>query len=240
MNKAIKEKVKNPHEGHRTRVDGKILDGHISSFTDVELVETVLFYVNKRSNTNVNAHDLLDTFGSLKGILDADLPQIMSVKGSGEKTAILFAALSEIYRRINADDGKTEKRFSSIEQIGEFFIKKFKGVKNEGVMLLALDNKAAIIDCKTVHEGTVSSSSVSVRTIIKTALDLNAARVVIAHNHPSGDASPSDDDIMITRTLRRALGEVEIDLVEHILVADDRYMPLMSYIVRASELDYGN
>lgn len=234
-----KQITKNPHKGHRGRVDGKVISGYVSSFTDVELLEEALFNVNKRSNTNVTAHSLIDTFGSLKAVFEADITQLLSVAGSGEKTAVFFTVMGEIFRRISSQsDPKTEKRFASIEQIGEFFIKKFRGMTRECVMLLALDNKNALIDCKVIHEGTVNSSIVSVRKVIKTALDLNAARVVIAHNHPSGDASPSDDDIVLTRTLRRALGEVELDLVEHILVADDRYMPLMSYITRAAELDY--
>lgn len=234
----IKTANKNPHEGHRGRVDGKVLDGFVPSFTDVELLEALLFNVNKRGNTNVTAHNLIDAFGSLKGVFEADVTQIMSVEGAGEKTAVFFAVAEEIFRRINSEDTKLEKRFGSIEQIGEFFIKKFSKMNKECVMLLALDNKSAPIDCKIIHEGTVNSSMVSVRKVVKTALDLNAARVVIAHNHPSGDASPSDDDIVLTRTLRRALGEVEIDLLEHILVADDRYMPLISYMTRATELDY--
>ena len=236
----IKTVNKNPHEGHRGRVDGKVLDGFVPSFTEVELLEALLFNVNKRSNTNVTAHNLIDAFGSLKGVFEADVAQIMSVEGAGEKTAVFFAVAGEVFRRINSEDTRLEKRFASIEQIGEFFIKKFAKMNKECVMLLALDNKSALIDCKIIHEGTVSSTVVSVRKVVKTALDLNAARVVIAHNHPSGDASPSDDDIVLTRTLRRALGEMELDLVEHILVADDRYMPLISYMTRAAELDYGS
>ncbi len=237
---SAEKKTRNPHDGHRKRTLGKVRDGNVSSFTEVELLETALFYVIRRGNTNVIAHDLLDTFGSLKGVLNAEMPDICSVRGAGEKTAVYLTVLGELYNRINASVTKKEKRFTSIEQIGQFFIKKFAGVNKERVMLLALDNRNALVDCKVIHEGTVSSSDVSTRDVIKTALILNAARIVIAHNHPSGDASPSDDDIVLTRSLRRALGEVDIDLVEHILVADDGYMPLVSYMTRATELDYGS
>ena len=236
----INKKSENPHEGHRERMRGKIENGFITSFTDVELLETLLFYVIKRSNTNVTAHNLLDKFGALKDIFSAD-PEIMkTVEGIGETSTTFFAILSEINRRIASSSGTVEKRFSSVEQIGEYFIKRFKCITEEKVMLLLLDNKNAVIDCKTIENGTVSSSVLPLRDVAKEALLANASRVVVAHNHPSGDPSPSDDDIIVTRMLRRTLAELDLDLVEHIIVADDRYMPVISYMTRVAELDYGN
>lgn len=239
-NKETNKKSENPHERHRERMRIKIENGFITSFTDVELLEVLLFYVIKRSNTNVPAHNLLDKFGTLKDIFSADPDIMKSVVGIGETSAAFFAILSEINRRIASSSATVEKRFSSIEQIGEYFIKKFKSITQEQVMLLLLDNKNAVIDCKTIENGTVSSSVLSVRDIAKEALLANASRVVIAHNHPSGDPSPSDDDIIVTRMLRRTLGELDLDFVEHIIVADDRYMPVISYMTRIAELDYGN
>lgn len=235
-----RKRSENPHEGHRQRMRVKIENGFVDSFTDVELLEVLLYYVIKRSNTNVTAHNLIDKFGTLKGVFNADAEVLRNVDGIGDNCGVLFALLKEINRRISVSPDIAEKRFSSVEQIGEYFIKKFKGMTEEKVMLLMLDNKNAVINCKVIAYGTVSSSQISSREIVKMALVANAARVVLAHNHPSGDASPSDDDIVVTRTLRRALGELELDLVEHIIVADDRYMPLISYMTRISELDYND
>ncbi len=235
-----RKKSENPHEGHRERMRIKIENGFVDSFTDVELLEVLLYYVIKRSNTNVTAHNLIDKFGSLKDVFNADAEVLKNVDGIGKTCSVFFTLLKEINRRITVPSDTAEKRFSSVEQIGEYFIKKFKGMTEEKVMLLMLDNKNAVIECKVIGNGTVSSSLISSREIAKTALVANASRVVIAHNHPSGDASPSDDDIVVTRTLRRALGELELDLVEHIIVADDRYMPVISYMTRISELDYSD
>lgn len=237
-NIVISEKEKQIHKGHRKRMFDKVMQGGAPFLTDVELLEMLLYFVIKRSNTNPTAHALLDKFGSLKGVCEADYLQLCSLEGIGSTSAVFFVLLGELQRRIITSDVKPEKRFSSVEQIGEFFINKYKGLSEEAVMLLMLDNKNAIIDCKTVHTGTVSSSSVSPRTIAKIALDANAVSVVIAHNHPLGDPSPSDDDIVLTRTLRRVLGDLDINFIEHILVASDRYMPLISYMARASEIDY--
>ena len=236
----VKKKSDNPHEGHRERMRAKIENGFVDSFTDVELLEVLLYYVIKRSNTNVTAHNLIDKFGSLKDVFNSDAEALKNVDGIGATCSAFFSVLKEINRRITVSPEMDEKRFSSVEQIGEYFIKKFSGMTEEKVMLLMLDNKNAAIGCKIIGNGIVSSSFVSSRAIVKTALLANASRVVLAHNHPSGDASPSDDDVVVTRTLRRALSELELDLVEHIIVADDRYMPIMSYMTRVAELDYGN
>ena len=104
--------------------------------------------------------------------------------------------------------------------------------------MLMLDSKNRFLDCKTIHEGAVSSASVSMRKIVKTALDSRADRIVVAHNHPFGDASPSEDDIILTRMIRRTLSEIDVDVIEHILVADDRYMPLVLYMKSAAERNY--
>jgi DNA repair protein RadC len=198
-----------------------------------------LFYVIPRSNTNVTAHNLMDKYASLRNLFSADCSSLSEIDGIGPSSACFFEIVGELVRRASADQETTEKRMFSIEQIGNFFIKKFKGISSECVMLLALDNKNSVIDFKVVYEGSVSSSSLSVRQVAKYALDMNAASIVMAHNHPSGDASPSDDDIVLTRIIRRALSELDIPLIEHILVANDCYMPLFSYISRATEeIDY--
>ena len=171
----ITKKSENPHEGHRERMRAKIENGFITSFTDVELLESLLFYVIKRSNTNVTAHNLLDKFGTLKDVFSADPEIIKSVDGVGETSAVFFAILSEINRRIASSSGTVEKRFSSVEQIGEYFIKKFKRITEEKVMLLLLDNKNAVIDCKTIENGTVSSSVLPLRDVAKEALLANGS-----------------------------------------------------------------
>ncbi|MBQ8742952.1 MAG: DNA repair protein RadC [Clostridia bacterium] len=233
------KKPHNPHEKHRSRMFDKVKNGHVGSLTDVELLEMSLFYVIPRSNTNVTAHNLMDKYTSLKNLFSADCASLSEIDGIGPSSACFFEIVGELLRRVSSDQDTTEKRMFSVEQIGNLFIKKFKGISKECVMLLALDNKNVVIDSKVIYEGSVSSSAVSVRQVAKYALDMNAAAIVMAHNHPSGDASPSDDDIVLTRTIRRALAELDIPLLEHILVANDRYMPLFSYITRAAEeIDY--
>lgn len=228
------------HEGHRSRMEEKVLSGHVDSLTDTELLEMLLFNVIRRQNTNETAHRLLDKFGSLRAIFEAEPSAVKEVRGIGNKTVVFAAVAGEICKRMSRDEQGSVKCFANIEAIGCYFINLFKYESEESVKLMVLDSKNRLVDCVTVHEGTVSSSSVSVRRVAKAALDLKASRVVIAHNHPSGDASPSDDDVVLTRILRRTLGEIDVDVVEHILVAKDRYMPIVAYMRKASELTYEN
>lgn len=240
MNEDITQNKGCVHEGHRSRMEGKVLSGHVSSMTDVELLEMLLYNVIRRQNTNEIAHGLIDRFGSLGALFDAEPSAVKEVFGTGHKTAVFLAVTGEIYKRASRENGNAPKSFAQVEDIGQYFINVFRRETEESVKLLMLDGKNRFVDCQTVHEGTVSSSSVSARRVIKAALDSRASRVVIAHNHPFGDPSPSDDDIVLTRIIRRALSEIDVDVVEHILVADDRYMPLIAYMNKAAELTYEN
>lgn len=228
----------NLHSGHRERMYTKVDEGHVSSLTDVELLEMILYGVIRQKNTNELSHAILDKFGSYEELFNADVASLKEIDGVGKSASAFLTVLGEIYRRTDRGEEKERRTFFSVEQMGNYFVKSYARENKESVRLLLLDGNNRLIACKTVHEGTVMSSNISIRNLIKAVLDAQASRVVVAHNHPFGGASPSDDDIVLTRTIRRALSEIEVDMLEHILVAGDRYMPLVAYMTRAAELTY--
>lgn len=228
------------HDGHRERMDEKILSGHVASLTDVELLEVLLYNVIRRKNTNELAHRMLDRFGSLGALLRAEPSAVTEIDGVGEKTAVFAAVVGEMYKRAARESTAATKYFESIEQIGQYFIDSFKGERDESIKMLMLDSKNRFLDCKTIHIGAVRSANISMRKIVKVALDSRADRIVVAHNHPCGDLSPSDDDIVLTRMIRRNLSDIDVDVIEHILVAGDRYMPLIKYMKSVAERNYEN
>ena len=116
---------------------------------------------------------------------------------------------------------------TTIEQCGEYLMPHFHGLQNETVFLLCLDAKCKVLSCKKVGEGSVNSASISIRKIVEQALGSNAVSVVLAHNHPSGLAIPSTEDIQTTHRLGRALNAVEILLVDHLVVADDEFVSIV-------------
>ena len=219
-------KGKNQHSGHRKRMRDKFSQMSPSCFEDHEIVEMLLYYVFTRHNTNEMAHELLDRFGSIKGLLDATSEELMDVPMIGEKAAMLVQLVSELLRRYYTGIDKRE-HFSSIDKIGRFFAYKFAGIGVESVCALLLDNSLGFIDCKMVYQGSVNSAKFDLDKLYQYAFSKKAANVIVAHNHPRGLTIPSEDDKAITRILAQGFGHLGINLAEHIIVSGERFLPIM-------------
>jgi DNA repair protein RadC len=190
-------------------------------------LELLLFYGIPRQDTNEIAHRLLDAFKTFAGVLDAPVERLMEVEGIGENAAVLIKFLQAMSRYYDLSKIRQEKILPTIDDCGRYLVPFFKNRKNETVFLLALDAKLKVLSCQEVGEGSVNYASVPVRRVVEMALEMGATSVVLAHNHPSGIAVPSGDDIQTTRRLATALSAVEIVLVDHIVVADDDYTSMV-------------
>ena len=138
-------------------------------------------------------------------------------------TMTLNSALLRYYQ-VNLN--KSVNILKTIEQCGSYLLPFFANRRNEVVFLLCLDAKCKVLSCKEVGEGSVNSASVPIRRIVEMALGSNATSVILAHNHPSGLALPSGEDQLTTRRLAIALGSVDIELVDHLIVADNDFVSL--------------
>ena len=207
-------------------------DHGLDNFNDVNVLELLLFYAIPRKDTNEIAHALLDRFGSFAGVLDAAPTELMKVPGVKENSATFLSLLVQTGRYYQRNKLKNTTILTTIEQCGAYLIPYFHGRQNETVFLLCLDAKCKVLSCKEVGEGSVNSTGISVRKIVETALGANATSVVLAHNHPSGVALPSGEDIQTTRRIAMALSAVEITLVDHIVVADGDYVSMAQSGVR--------
>jgi len=116
---------------------------------------------------------------------------------------------------------------TSIRRCGEYLLPFFFGRRNETVYLLCLDAKCKVLSCREVGEGSVNSANVPIRRIVEMALAANATSVILAHNHPSGIALPSPEDVTTTHRVAAALATVDIQLVDHIVVADDDFVSMV-------------
>ena len=123
----------------------------------------------------------------------------------------------------------------TLEQCAEYMLPLFYGRRLETVFLLCLDAKCKVLSCKEIAEGDVNSTGISVRKVVETALGSNATSVVLAHNHPSGVAVPSGEDIQTTRKIAAALAAVDIQLVDHIVVADHDYVSMVQSGIRFND-----
>ncbi len=214
------------HEGHRQRLKSRFLEEGLDSFTEVQVLELLLFYCIPRQDTNPIAHRLLDTFGTLSQVLEAPLEELAKVEGMGKNTATFLHLVTDAGRYYQVNKTMQSKILTTIDQCGAYLTPFFIGRRNETVFLLCLDSKCKVLCCKEIGEGSVNSAGVPIRRIVETALAANASTVVLAHNHPSGLALPSAEDVATTRRLATALDAVEIMLIDHIIVADDDFVSL--------------
>ena len=213
------------HDGHRQRLKTEFL-ARPDSFPDHKLLELLLFYANPRSDTNPLAHELIDHFGSLAGILDATPEELQKVKGVGEHAAVLFKAVKEFSGRYLTVRTQVDDIARSTRDFYTLLRTYFFGARNEMLCLLCLDGKHKVLGIRRLGEGNVNAVNITTRLIAEAALSLNASAVVLAHNHVSGIAFPSDEDIATTNSLAPILNTLGVALVDHLIFVDDDMVSL--------------
>ena len=222
--------MENLHEGHRKRMKERFIKSGLDDFAPHNILELLLFYSIPRGDTNPVAHRLIDTFGSLSGVFDATPEELAKVDGVGENSAILISMIPQIARKYLEDKADTANIVGGCSDIGAFLLPKFVGRTNEALMMVSIDNKNKIISCSVVAEGTVDSAKVSRRKIMEEAMKVKATRVILAHNHPCGVAVPSSEDVVMTKEIGRLFAQVGIELVDHIIVANDDYVSMAASV----------
>lgn len=214
------------HDGHRQRLKKRFLEEGLDNFTEVQALELLLFYCIPRKDTNPIAHSLITRFGSLSQVLEAPVAELCKIPGISANTATLLHLIKEMGRFYLVNRMSRNTILTTLDECAAYMVPFFFGRQVETVFLLCLDAKCKVLCCKEVGEGSVNSAGISVRKIVETALNANATTVILAHNHPSGVAIPSDEDIQTTRRIAIGLQAVEIHLADHIIVADDDYVSM--------------
>ncbi|MBR4971820.1 MAG: DNA repair protein RadC [Oscillospiraceae bacterium] len=214
------------HDGHRQRLKERFILEGLDNFNELQVLELLLFYVIPRQDTNPLAHRLLDRFGTLSQVLEAPVTELQKVEGMGPNAATFLHLTTAVGRYYMVNRAMQNTVLNTTEKCGEYLIPYFHGRRNETVYMLCLDAKCKLLCCKEVSEGSVNSAGVSPRKVVELALAANATTVVLAHNHPSGLAIPSSDDVHTTYRIAGALDAVEIALADHIIVADGDFISL--------------
>lgn len=215
------------HDGHRLRLKSLYRKEGLDSFEQVNVLELLLFYCVQRKDTNALAHRLLDHFGSLSEVLDASPQELEKIEGVGEHVATFLSMIPDVSRYYLVNRAGKGTVAKTPDSCGALLSDYFVGQNHEVVYMLCLDAKCKVLCCRLVGKGSVNSASISVRTVVEIALGANATSVVLAHNHPSGLAIPSADDIQTTIRMARALEAVEISLADHIVFSDDEYVSML-------------
>ncbi len=217
----------NVHKGHRQRVRERVMEQGMRALPDHEILEILLFYTIPRGDTNEIAHALLNRFGTLKGVMDADQKDLITVKGIGPESAILIKLLPEYLRRYLSDDPDRAFRYDTFTKIGEYLYRKFIGITHEQLYMMMFNNRLNLLDCVLVSEGTVNCSEVMLRRMSEAIIHKKAAAIVLAHNHPDGLAHASSSDLENTETIRMHLENMGVQLLDHLVFADQRYVSVM-------------
>ena len=190
------------------------------------MLELLLFFAIPRRDTNELAHLLLKRFGSISKVMDASVSELKKVPGMGDNAATLITLAKELGRYYQVASAQKGVMMRDAEHCGQYMLPYFFGRQIETVFLLCLKANCNLISCKEIGEGEINSAVISVRRIVETALAEKASTVVLAHNHPSGLAVPSHEDVVVTRRVASALAAVEVTLFDHLIVADDDFVSL--------------
>lgn len=216
-------KKENIHAKHRERVREKFLKVGLDGFSEHEILEILLFYVFAQQDTNDLAHRLINTFGSLHNVLNADIDALCTVKGIGKRAAVLIRLIGDIVKR---DIEKPDERPSldTTNKMGEYMMRFFGEEAIESVVAVALDSRFRVIRVIKVAEGDFESVRFSSSKLARELVASKAVATVISHNHPSFNAMASSEDLRATRILTENLSKVGITLVDHIIVALDGFV----------------
>ena len=227
------------HEGHRQRLRERFLKEGLDNFTEIQVLELMLFYCIPRQDTNELAHALLKQFGSLSQVLETSPEELKTVKGIGDNTAFFLSLVPAVGRYYDVNRSmRCDEPLRTTDACGYYLLSQFKGRSKETVFLLCLDAKCKVLCCPMIGEGGVNSAGVPVRRVVEVALGANATTVVLAHNHPSGIALPSHEDIATTRRIAAALSAVDVTLADHVVVADGDFTSMFqSGLYRPEECD---
>ncbi len=214
------------HEGHRDRVRKKFIANGLENFEDHEILELALFYAIPRKDTNEVAHKLIKHCGSIAAVFDAPIKILTEVNGVSESVAVFIKLIPNLARVYMEKKHMHDNKNMDVKDFCDKLSLKFIGRMEEAVAIALLDAKGKLVYEGIVNKGTVNAVDIYARRIIELIVHYSACSVILAHNHPSGFAIPSVDDIESTAKLNKVFSSMNVSFLDHIIVADGDYTSL--------------
>lgn len=212
------------HEGHRQRVKERYLKEGLDSFQDHQVLELLLFYCITYKDTNELAHELLNKYGSLAAVFEADPKDLAETPGIGYNSAVLLSLIPSLTRIYFRNKWGEKPVLDSTCKAGEYAVSLFSGKTYEVFYAICLDSQNKVNYAALVQEGTINETPVYPRLVVEAALRHQANSVILAHNHPGGSLTPSKADMDVTARIVNALEAISIKVQDHIIVAGNRYL----------------
>jgi DNA repair protein RadC len=216
---------KPPHKGngHRGRLRERFLAGGLEGFHDYEVIELLLTLATPRKDCKATAKAALNQFGSLQAVMEASPDTLVKVPGIGPRNMLGIRLVKAVADRYLKDKVIGRDVLNNSRELFEFLYHSMRDKTREHFKVIFLDAKNRVLEIQTLFQGTLTASAVYPREVVKTALEKNAAALIFAHNHPSGEPEPSGEDLEITRQLLFACRVVGITVHEHIIIGANRY-----------------
>ena len=208
-----------PNEGHRQRLREKFLNSGLDGFHDYEIIELLLTLGTPRTDCKQPAKDALKKWGSLKAVLEAPPKELKKIKGIGDHNVFGLKLTQDVARRYLADRIVDMDYIQSSEDVLDYLRHNLRDKSQELFMVIYLNGRNQILKMETLFEGTLNTSAVYPREVVKKALENDASALVLVHNHPSGNPSPSQDDLTITKKLKEAARTIDIYIHDHLIIA---------------------
>jgi DNA repair protein RadC len=214
--------------GHRQRLRDRFLNGGDTSLQDYELLELLLAQAQRRIDTKPVAKALIKRFGTFAGVMAATPEQLQESDGVGPAAAVIIKVVQACALRMAQQEVLKRDVISSWKKLLDYLRMAMAEQKTEQFRLLFLDNKNALIADEEQQRGTVNHTPVYPREVVKRALELGASALILVHNHPSGDPTPSQDDIAMTKEVVAAADKLGISVHDHIIIGRKGHASLRS------------
>ena len=215
-------KISSP-KGHYARLRQRFLLAGIDGFLDYEVVELLLKLADNRRDQKITAKLLLNTFKSLRGVLEASPEQLKQIKGIGDANIFGLTLVQSVARRYLKEQIIGEEFIQSSENVLDYLSHNLRDRGREVFLVVLLNGRNQVLDIVELFEGTLTTSAIYPREVIKLILEKDAAAVIFVHNHPSENPNPSKDDQNFTQKLKAACSTIDVQLHDHLIIAGNDY-----------------
>ncbi len=207
--------------GHRQRMRQSYLNGSMENMPDHNLLELFLSIIIPQKDVKELAYALINRFGSLEGVLNADAQQLMTVNGIGEAAAVGIKMVVELNKRVMKNKNQNVLNLNCCDEAVNYCKNILCYEKVEKLIMITVNNDGSIINTHTIGTGNANSSSANQRQILENAIIDHASGVIFAHNHPSGSSKPSDADVNFSMSIGTTLSDIGINFIDHIIIGND-------------------
>jgi len=209
--------------GHRKRLREKFIKSGLAGFHDYEIIELLLTLGSPRKDCKQPAKEAIKRFKTLRGVLEAFPEELQQIDGIGSHSAFGIKLVQEVAREFLKEKITDKPVYKSAQEIFDYLYHSMRDLKEEVFKAIYLNSRNQIIDTEDLFEGTLDSIPIRPREIVESTLKHSAAAVIFAHNHPSGDPTPSRSDKQFTRDLVFMGMIIEAKVLDHIIIGNNRY-----------------